>query len=100
MTTFDDRINAIKTINSNAVSFFEDKIFDNNGNEISISETDITNKIAELKTAYDNLEYQRKRAADYPTIQDQLDMQYWDSINGTTTWKDAIKTTKDKYAKE
>ena len=58
-------INAIKSINSDAVRFSEDKIFDNDGNEISINETDITNKIAELKTAYDNLEYQRKRAAEY-----------------------------------
>lgn len=30
----------------------------------------------------------------YPTIQDQLDMQYWDSINGTTTWADTIAQVK------
>jgi hypothetical protein len=27
-------------------------------------------------------------------IQDQLDMQYWDSVNGTTTWKDAVAKVK------
>jgi len=97
MTTFDDRINAIKSINSDAVTFSEDKIFDNDGNEISINETDITNKIAELKTAYDNLEYQRKRAAEYPSIADQLDDIYH---NGIDAWKATIKTTKDKYPKE
>lgn len=36
----------------------------------------------------------------YPSIDEQLDMQYWDSVNGTTTWKDAIKAVKDKYPKE
>jgi len=30
----------------------------------------------------------------YPPIQEQLDMQYWDSVNGTTTWKDAIAAFK------
>ena len=31
---------------------------------------------------------------EYPNIGDQLDMQYWDLINGTTTWKDAITQVK------
>jgi hypothetical protein len=30
----------------------------------------------------------------YPSIQEQLDMQYWDNVNGTTTWKDAIAKVK------
>ncbi len=30
----------------------------------------------------------------YPSIQEQLDMQYWDSVNGTTTWKDAVAKVK------
>jgi ketopantoate reductase len=30
----------------------------------------------------------------YPSIQEQLDMQYWDSVNGTTTWADAIAAVK------
>ena len=35
----------------------------------------------------------------YPSIQDQLDMQYWDSVNGTTTWKDAIEAVKTENPK-
>ena len=31
----------------------------------------------------------------YPTIQEQLDMQYKDAVDGTTTWKDAIQAVKD-----
>ena len=37
---------------------------------------------------------QLTRAAAYPSIQDQMDMQYWDAVNGTTTWKDAIAKVK------
>jgi len=37
---------------------------------------------------------QLTRAAAYPSYQEQMDMQYWDSINGTTTWKDAIAKVK------
>ena len=32
--------------------------------------------------------------AAYPSIGDQLEMQYWDQVNGTTTWKDAIAQIK------
>jgi len=35
-----------------------------------------------------------KRQTEYPSIQDQLDMQYWDNVNSTTTWKDAIAKVK------
>lgn len=39
--------------------------------------------------------YKEDRARAYPNIQDQLDMQYHDAVNGTTTWKDAIQAVKD-----
>jgi hypothetical protein len=37
---------------------------------------------------------QETRRALYPSIQEQLDMQYWDNVNGTTTWKDKIAEIK------
>ena len=37
---------------------------------------------------------QLKRASAYPSLQEQMDMQYWDSVNGTTTWKEAIAKVK------
>ena len=39
-------------------------------------------------------EYKQKREEAYPNWQTQMDMQYWDSVNGTTTWKDAITKVK------
>jgi predicted lipoprotein len=56
-------------------------------------------ELARLQAEYDSKQYQRNRAAEYPTMQEQLDMQYWDSINGTTTWQDAINAIKAKYPK-
>ena len=51
-------------------------------------------KQAELQTQYDNNQYQRDRAVAYPSIQGQLDMQYWDKVNSTTTWQTAIAKVK------
>ena len=48
-------------------------------------------------TAYKNEDqYKEKRAAEYPSIADQLDNIYH---NGIDAWKVTIKTTKDKYPK-
>ena len=38
--------------------------------------------------------YKRARQEAYPSIGDQLDMLYWDKVNDTTTWKDAIADVK------
>ena len=44
--------------------------------------------------------YIQARQEAYGSIADQLDMQYHDTVNSTTTWKDAIKAIKDKYPKD
>ncbi len=77
---------------------------DENGSAIYKDTQDFTwsqvsAKKAELQTEYDNKQYQRDRASAYPSIQDQLDMQYWDSVNNTTTWKDAITQVKSNNPK-
>ena len=74
---------------------------DENGSAIYKETQDFTweqvsAKKAELQTEYDNNEYQRKRASEYPSIADQLDDIYHNGING---WKTTIKATKDKYPK-
>jgi hypothetical protein len=43
--------------------------------------------------------YAQYRIEAYGSIGDQLDMQYKDSVNGTTTWKDHIAAVKEKYPK-
>ena len=90
-----DLTKAIKAINPNA----EVSIEDNDVNQITwlngttpISKADIESKMVELQADYDAKQYQRDRV--YPSIQEQLDMQYWDNVNGTTTWNDTITKIK------
>ena len=59
-----------------------------------IPKADIEAKMVEVQAEYDANQYQRDRATEYPSIQDQLDMQYWDNVNGTTNWEDAIAKVK------
>ena len=43
--------------------------------------------------------YDRLRQQEYPSRDEQLDMMYWDKVNGTTVWEDTIQAIKDKYPK-
>ena len=56
-------------------------VWENGTTPIPIS--DIEAKMEEVQAEYDANQYQRDRAIAYPSIQDQLDMQYWDKVNGT-----------------
>ena len=53
----------------------------------------------EVSTEIARLQILENRENAYPSIQEQLDMQYWDSVNGTTTWADAIAKVKADYPK-
>ena len=96
----DKVVKAILKINPNAqVSVSADDIDTivlENGTT-PISKSDIETKMAELQTEYDNNKYQRDRAAEYPSIKDQLDDIYHNGVDG---WKTTIKAVKDKYPKE
>jgi hypothetical protein len=61
-------------------------------NPTNITNEQILAKQTELQADYDAKQYQRDRV--YPSIQEQLDMQYWDNVNGTTTWNDTITKIK------
>lgn len=54
---------------------------------------------AEQKDYADNHKYKDDRKRAYGAVEDQLDMQYWDKVNGTTTWEDHVATVKAKYPK-
>ena len=43
--------------------------------------------------------YKDDRRTAYPDIGDQMDMQYHDLVDGTTTWKDAVAKVKNDIAK-
>ena len=63
------------------------------GNPTSITKDQIKAKINETA-------YMDKRAKEYPSWQDQMDMQYHDKVNGTSTWQTAIAKVKSDNPKE
>ena len=69
-------------------------------NPTNITKEQILTKQTELQAEYDAKNYQRDRVNAYPSIQEQLDMQYWDKVNGTTNWEDAIAKVKTDNPKE
>jgi len=97
-----DIAKSILAIKSDAQVSIEDndvtKITWHDDNPTNITNEQILAKQVELQADYDAKQYQRDRV--YPSIQEQLDMQYWDSVNGTTTWKDAIAKVKSDNPKE
>ena len=90
---------AIKAINPSAQFRYSKQDFSTlewlNGTT-PIAKADIQTKQAELQAEYDAKQYQRDRAKEYPSWQDQLDDIYHNGIDG---WKTTIKVTKDKYSK-
>jgi hypothetical protein len=92
------KYDAIKSLQPTAqVVMVEDEIKEWHSEEITQpTEEEITAEQTRLQTEYDNNVYQRNRAAEYPSIADQLDEIYH---NGIDSWKAVIKTTKDKYPK-
>jgi hypothetical protein len=93
---------AIQKINPNAQFSYNDENIDtitwHNGTT-PIPANEILAKQQELIIEYNSNQYQRDRAKEYPSIQEQLDMQYWDKINGTNKWQQAINAVKQKYPK-
>ena len=84
----------------------ENLSFDENGNYTfydkdfkEIKGVDQDDFKAQVKAEMDKIQYSRNRASEYPSIQNQLDMIYWDRKNDTKKWDEAIKAVKDKYPK-
>ena len=55
--------------------------------------------LAPTKEEIGGEKYKNDRRKGYGLIGDQLDMQYWDSVNGTTVWRDHVAAVKAKYPK-
>jgi uncharacterized small protein (DUF1192 family) len=64
--------------------------------ETQPTDAEITAEVARLQAEYERNEYQRKRAAAYPSIADQLDTIYHEGIDA---WKAEIAAVKTEYPK-
>jgi hypothetical protein len=97
-----DIAKSIKAINQQAEFYITNEDINNiewkNGTT-PIPVNEILAKKQELIAEYNSKQYQRDRAKAYPSIQEQLDLQYWDKVNGTDTWEQAINAVKAQYPK-
>lgn len=66
---------------------------------IEVSPEEIAEMQAAAAAFQAAIPYTEKRASEYPSISDQLDMLYWDKVNGTNNWQTAIQAIKEKYPK-
>ena len=80
--------------------------FDADGSSVTLDNAKVAAARTALDTAAAAIAYKSKRTgADgttdtiYASYGDQLDMQYKDAVNGTTTWKDHVAAVKAKYPK-
>lgn len=80
---------AIYATHSNVITIRGDNAFDADGNPVTYDETAVQAYI-------DAHAYKAKRAAEYPSIPDQLDLLYH---GGLDAWKAVIQAVKDKYPK-
>ena len=98
---------AIRKAYPNAVTIDDGTgAFDASGNAISLTQSDIDAARVTLDNEAAAILYQKQRTGEagttdtiYASIGDQLDMQYKDAVNGTTTWKDHVAAVKAKYPK-
>ena len=70
--------------------------FKADGTQITLVQSDIDAARTILNNELAATKYQRDRAAEYPSVVDQLDLIYH---SGVDAWKAKIKETKDKYPK-
>jgi hypothetical protein len=68
-----------------------------NNERLPISDDDFEQMVIDCANSKFNEQqfgYIEARQEAYGSVQDQLDMQYWDSVNGTTLWADHIAQVK------
>ena len=99
----------IKIYANKEVDFINEVILQDDGNGVYIKEWNLNipkPTISQLDSYESSaVEYEKaisiknKRSQNYPSIGDQLDMLYWDKINGTNNWQESIKRIKQRYPK-
>jgi len=68
-----------------------------NSERLEFSDADYAQAIEDRKNSLlndYNFGYIQARQESYGSVQDQLDMMYWDGVNGTTLWADHIAQVK------
>ena len=84
---------AILKLYTNVVTIRGDVAYDKDEQEVTYDNNAVE---AEVETNA----YKEVRASAYAPLAEQLDMQYHDTMNGTETWLDHIRSVKEAHPKE
>jgi hypothetical protein len=87
---------AILILNSNVVTIRGDVAYDVNNEIVQYDFAQAQAKLVELQAEYQAKQYQRDRAAEYPSFAEQFDTLYH---GGYDAWKATIDSVKAKYPK-
>ena len=87
-----EKFKAIRKLYPNVVTIRGDVAYDANDNEVSYDNTAVEAEIAKHT-------YKEQRAMAHKPLAEQLDMQYWDKVNGTNLWQEHIDAVKAAHPK-
>ena len=93
-----ERFDVIHSLVGGGISGADDIGFTFHDGQTPPTEAEIDAEIVRLQAEYTAQEYARNRKTEYDAL-NQLEMQFDDKEDGTTTWEDAIKAIKTKYPK-
>ena len=88
MTKFE----AIIKLNPSVVTIRGSIAYDKDNNKVTYDNAAVETELAANA-------YKEQRAKAYKPLAEQLDMQYWDKVNGTDTWKEHIDAVKAAHPK-
>ena len=83
---------AIRLLVSGNLSFKADGSVNYMDEQTPPTEAEIDAKLKSMQDDYVAKQYQRDRK--YPSIQEQLDMMYWDRKNETNKWEESVDKVK------
>ena len=86
-------INYIYKLYPQVIRTIGDEAFDKDGNIVEYDKSLVQAEV-------DANAYKEARASAYAPLAEQLDMQYHDTMNGTETWLDHIRSVKEAHPKE
>jgi len=90
-----------KDNNNNVFAYEEDGSQDHLiGDKVKITEEEASSiHNQKAQDELDQLTYIEKRVMAYKPLAEQLDMQYWDKVNGTNLWQEHIDAVKAAHPK-
>ena len=94
-----DKMSAVQSLVSGGLSQKADGSIHYHDGQTPPTDLEIDAELKRLQEEYDAQAYARNRKEEYDAL-NQLEMQFDDKEDGTTTWEDAIKTIKTKWPKD